>query len=256
MEPTDQDTQAQASPRHNSHAAVLLLVTGALVGVLLAAAGLLESEPGRTPDQVARINDTVISSTQLEDYVSQMNADTPVPRDRNYLLEQMIDEELLVQRGLELGLVLQSTPVRNAIIEAVTRRFSGSTAGTEVSEAELRAYYEQNIDRFLPPTVYVVEVVPAAPAQPSTTPLTYPSLLARFGPDVAAAIARLTPGTQTLAGDNTAVRLIRVEGGVAPPFEQIRALVAANLTQEQDAQAFRQYLTWLRERADIDISPP
>ncbi len=241
--------------QRNSRPAIVLLVVGAIAGVMLAAAGLLEGKPEVSPGQVARINDTLISVSQLDEYASQINANTPVPRDKNFLLNQMIDEELLVQRGVELGLVRQSTPVRNAIIEAVTRRFGSSAPDVQITETELLAYYEQNIDQFLPPAVYTVLVITPASPSGASSPLTYPSLIARFGPSLAAEIARLRPGEQTSTSGDTVVRLIETQGGEAPPFERVRNLVQENLKRELALQAFREYLAWLRQRAEVDLRP-
>ncbi len=73
------------------------------------------------------------------------------PADRRLVLGRLIDEELLVQRGLELGLARQDARVRRdltaAVIDAVVTEHEDGTP----PDAELEAFYRRERDFFARP---------------------------------------------------------------------------------------------------------
>lgn len=103
-----------------------LLGLGAAIGLAVAAAGLLGS--GRAGDHdttdgtVARVNGVAI---RADDYqralagVAEGRRDAPDPAMRRHVLDRLVDEELLVQRGLELGLAQVDPRVRRELASAV-----------------------------------------------------------------------------------------------------------------------------------------
>ncbi len=87
-----------------------LLALGAAVGIAAAAAGLLlgdAGDAGGLPDDVvALVNGTPVRLADYERAVVALASDRREPledEDRRYVLDRLVDEELLVQRGLELG---------------------------------------------------------------------------------------------------------------------------------------------------------
>ena len=96
-----------------------LLGLGAAAGLLCAAVGLLR--PAAPPvemvaaDAVARVNGTAIRRADYERLLAGLQRDTRTPIDdksRARILDRMIEEELLVQRALELGLATVDRRVR------------------------------------------------------------------------------------------------------------------------------------------------
>ena len=95
------------------------LVAGIVVGVAFAALGLLRTDtrlaaslPART---VASVNGTLIFDDQYQRLLQGLESDLREPVSealRQRVLDRMIDEELLVQRGLELGLAESDRRVR------------------------------------------------------------------------------------------------------------------------------------------------
>lgn len=79
-----------------------------------------------------------IAETQAETQ-RPFEASTAVQRDR--VLRQMINQELLVQRGLVLGLPETATEVRGAMADAVNAQAAAPVLAEPTTEAALYAYY-------------------------------------------------------------------------------------------------------------------
>ena len=136
----------------------VLLAIGAGAGVALAATGLVASSVtrgrGLPPGAVARVNGALL---RADDYTRSLDAlerdrrGGAEPADRRFVLDRLIDEELLVQRGLELGLARQDARVRRdltaAVIDAVVTEHEDGTP----SDADLEAFYRRERDFFARP---------------------------------------------------------------------------------------------------------
>jgi len=138
--------------------AILLLVGGAVVGIVLAAAGLVgraRGLGGSVPnDAVAVVNRQVISTEDYQRVVSALSQDRRdglADGDRSRVLDRLIDEELLVQRGLELGIVRSDSRVRKDLTFAVIDSVMADVGDTQPSDSELRAFYDKNRDFFSGP---------------------------------------------------------------------------------------------------------
>ncbi len=136
---------------------LILLGIGAALGIGVAAAGLLEraSPAGHLPSgAVALVNGTPI---RLEDYqrvLTAVDADRRTALDeaqRRAILDRLIDEELLIQRGLELGLVRQDARVRKNLTTAVIESVVGESAEVQPTEADIAAFYAQHQEFFSRP---------------------------------------------------------------------------------------------------------
>ncbi|TMB55532.1 MAG: hypothetical protein E6J60_07005 [Deltaproteobacteria bacterium] len=136
----------------------VLLAIGAGAGVALAATGLVASGVtrgrGLPPGAVARVNGALL---RADDYTRSLDAlerdrrGGAEPADRRFVLDRLIDEELLVQRGLELGLARQDARVRRdltaAVIDAVVTEHEDGTP----PDADLEAFYRRERDFFARP---------------------------------------------------------------------------------------------------------
>ncbi len=123
-----------------------LLLAGALVGVVAAAWGLLTTDPavaGLPSQAVARVNGTLLLAEDYRRLVEGLESDLRQPvtdEMKRRVVDRMIDEELLVQRGVELGLVASDRRVRADITSAMIR--------SVVVEAEDRQPTEEELVRF------------------------------------------------------------------------------------------------------------
>ena len=136
----------------------VLLAIGAGAGVVLAASGLVASSVtrgrGLPPGAVARVNGALVRGDDYTRSLDALERDRRAgrePADRRLVLDRLIDEELLVQRGLELGLARQDARVRRdltaAVIDAVVTEHEDGTP----PDAELEAFYRHERDFFARP---------------------------------------------------------------------------------------------------------
>ena len=133
------------------------LAAGAAVGVAAAAWGLLTTDPalGSLPgDAVARVNHSVIYAEEYGRLVAGLESDTREVASeevRQRVLDRMIDEELLVQRGIELGLAESDRRVRADITQAMIRSVVVEAEDQPPSDRELRRFYDQEKGFFTQP---------------------------------------------------------------------------------------------------------
>jgi len=86
-------------------------------------------------------------TTQTEREVGQPFAQA-TPSQRAHVLHEMVDEELMVQRGLALDLPQQNTELRTALVDAVNAQVTAPVLNTQPGDDELRAYYASHRDRY------------------------------------------------------------------------------------------------------------
>jgi parvulin-like peptidyl-prolyl isomerase len=132
-----------------------LLGIGAAIGIGMAAYNLVlpRQGPGSAlPDGlVARVNGHVI---RREDYLRMLGAlrndrRNPIGEpDRRRVLERLVDEELLVQRGIELGLARSDTTIRAQVTRAVIASVVAEVQDLQPTGEELRQFYDKNRDFF------------------------------------------------------------------------------------------------------------
>jgi hypothetical protein len=271
-----------------------LLIAGAGVGLALAAYGTFAPSDERGapgPGDVARVNGVPIARLDLERALARMEADTRdgVADDpRRRVLERLIDEELLVQRGVALGLVESDATVRKALASAVIASVVAEASAEAPSDAELATFYEANRGYFAAPgrarvaRVFVrdregadARLVAAlasldARVEPSevarefgdVTPLELPDALLPegklrelLGPTEAGIALALAPGTHSDAVASTGGRVILVSleraPGTSPELAAVRPVVEAEWSRRAGERALASYVAALRREAEI-----
>ena len=131
-----------------------LFVFALIIGVLLISQELFQSKSSnqylRQQNAVALVNDMTISEDQYIKYISTLGIDVIDENDEELLeivLEKMIEEELLLQKGIELELHKFDIQIRKAIIQQVINSVLLQNK-EEVTEKELREYYENNKNKY------------------------------------------------------------------------------------------------------------
>ncbi len=200
------------------------------------------------------------------------------------VLERLIEEELLVQRGVELGLAETDFAARRALVQSVLQLALAERSGAEPSAQELRRFYRDNAGFFAPDARFSASVVflrtgasqariegaRAALARGGDAdglgdgvamPMPRGALAqaewVRFlGADAATAAARLSPGQVTAPiAASGGVFLVRVNGfaaAPAPPYERIAAQVRSEYDRRADEAAARAYIERLKHAARIE----
>jgi len=142
--------------RQASHSrSFILLGLGAVVGLALAGFALFTSKGATShtlpAEDVALVNNQPILRT---DFVSQVEAEYGVAfaqasqAQKLKTLNDMIREELFVQRGLELGVPSSDQDTRNALVAAVEQQVVVDVTSQNPADAELLAYFNAHRDRY------------------------------------------------------------------------------------------------------------
>lgn len=267
-----------------------LRVVLALAGLALAMSGGVLSRPRADgASVVAVVNDVAIPRAALEHTMQRAPSGTPSnPGER---IEALIEEELLIQRAREIGLVESDRAVRKALVNAVLERVKDAAAVETPSEAELRAFHAENRALFATSRRLRVRAIRFAATLDEETALTrareaaaaiaggmaFDDAAARFGdrpglpipdallpeavlrrelgPTLAEIALAMSPGgvsAPVMAGDAVhLLHLVEIEPGAAAPFESVRDRVAHELRRRRGEEALARLVATLRARATI-----
>jgi PPIC-type PPIASE domain len=146
--------------------ALLLPACGALLGLGLAGVVVLRPMPQSVavpPGYIALVNQKGILTS---DFVAQTAAVAGKPyaqttaTERSKTLQNMIDEELLVQRGMALDLPETTIEVRDVMTAAVNAQIDAASKGESPSDADLKSFYElHRVDYSMPGSMSVRDLV-------------------------------------------------------------------------------------------------
>ena len=129
----------------------ILLIFGLIIGVFLAANSIVQESNLIEDDWVANVGGVQISKEKYYSQLEGLARDKKNPiteKDKNYVLERMIEEELLIIRAKELGLFENNQIVRGSIIQQMIKLIISENYLESVEEETLRKFYEQNIGFF------------------------------------------------------------------------------------------------------------
>lgn len=160
-----------------SRRGIVLLAVGAAVGVGVAFSGLAaraRDRGARLPDDaVAQVNGQPIPTADLDRVLNALAGDRRdgalETEDRQRVLDRLIDETLLVQRGLELGLSWRDSKVRKDLTAAVVDAVVAEHGEAAPTDAELQAFYAEHRDFFTRPGRLSVRQVWVRAATPDDT---------------------------------------------------------------------------------------
>ena len=240
-----------------------LLLAGLAAGTALGAVGLRAAPaPALPPEAVARVDGQLILRDAWQRAVAAVNADRRAPltaADERHVLERLIDEELLVQHGVALGLVERDARLRSTLVSQVMQAAT-QAARAEPDEATLRAFYDEQRERFTPAARLRVRAwrVDAAgtraPFEPAVPDVLLPpaKLQAYLGPALTQRALALAPG-QSDEADGVALELVEAQADAAPPFGQARDEVRREWLRRADEAAVRELLAQLRGRTPIVV---
>jgi parvulin-like peptidyl-prolyl isomerase len=271
------------------------LALGALCGFFFAATGLLETGKPEAIDAVATVNDDIISKEDYLTYLSLLAKDKRNPLsedDRRHVLNRMIEEKLIIERGLDIGLAQSDPNIRKLITSAMIQTITADASTRQADEETLRDFYQQNQVYFsLPSRLQLQRMIFRSDDQAhalaqakkayqrlaagedfqsvkqqlaSPEVLTIPNsplppnkLRQYIGPQLTEAALLMQSGTISQPiEDNSGYTLLYVianERAQPQPFEDVESLVANEYRRRAGDQVLRDYMQRMREQADIRV---
>ena len=134
----------------------VLMAAGVLIGLVLAGYSLFTARSASTlivpAEDVALVNQQPVSRA---DYVALLQTLYGVDlshatrEQRRKVLDDMIREELFVQRGKELDIASTDPDVRSALVNGVELEIAENAITSQPSEAVLREFFETHPDRYV-----------------------------------------------------------------------------------------------------------
>ena len=267
------------------------------MGLLLALAGAVvptrSTATALPSDVVARVNGANVSADVLAYALARLDGATAEPERRAKALTFLIDEDLLVQRAVEMGLVASDRTVRKAIVMAMIDATVADVLAQDPSPEDIRAYYESHRPVFSQaPRLHVRHMrfaLGGAPALAFTQAAearaavlqgdAFAEVRARYGasggevPDGLVPIhtlrSYLGPALTDLLADVPAdttpdvietstgyhvVQVVRAQPGHTPAFEDIRGVVEREYVRRARDTALDNLLAALRTEADIALA--
>ena len=147
LEPEDHRTWWDFSRVHPRRG-LILTGLGAVAGLVIAGVSLFTAKGTSTlvvpADAVALVNQRPISRIDYLGVFQVLGEDprTVSPARKRKVLDDMIREELFVQRAAELDVASVDGDVRAAMVAAVEQQTAASALATRPSDAELRRWYD------------------------------------------------------------------------------------------------------------------
>jgi parvulin-like peptidyl-prolyl isomerase len=277
---------------------MVLCAIGAVVGLAIAGVGLFSARGTAThnvpPEDIALVNQRPVLRS---DFVTQLEGETGASFDeatraeKLKVLDEMIREELLVQRGLELDFAETDQMTRNALAMAMDQQALAEATTSQPSEQQLREFFDKNPARYASDGILTVRhlVLPGSAAQSlqkardavaalrANTPVE--AVVAKFGlteprndgdefyfaakihlgDAVYAQALRMKAGEVSdplQAADG--IHIVKVIGNKVPvplSFEHARLQVLTDLKNAQQERLLAATMKFLRERSKILIAP-
>jgi parvulin-like peptidyl-prolyl isomerase len=137
------------------HRALTLMALGAIVGLILAGFSLFTAKGTSTlivpPEDVALVNQQPVSRSDFMAQLTVLYGGDPAlatREQRQKVLNDMIREELFVQRGKELDVASVDPDVRAAMVSSVEQQAAASALTAVPSDAKLMAWWKSHQDAY------------------------------------------------------------------------------------------------------------
>lgn len=273
-----------------------LLLAGAALGLALSAWGLLEDRAERhvlSDETAAIVGARVIRRVDYERMLAGVEQDRRGPIDdatRRRVLERMIDEELLVQQALALGLAAADRRVRGELVSSLVDSVVSEADGEPPTDAEVEAHFQESAGFFARPgrlrveTLFfsargegsssaragaarkrllegddmariAQELADRQLAEAPATLLPLAKLRDYLGPTVVEKLAHLDvdqwSGPIAVGSDAWLVRIREREAESEPPLAEVEPLVRQDLIRRRGDEALRRYLDTLRNETPV-----
>ena len=274
----------------------ILLVLGVFVGISLAIFSSIQDTNFEVDKNwVARVGDIEISREKYLLQLEVLNLDKRVPlkeEDRAFVLERMIEEELLIQRAKDLGMFSTNTMIRGAIVQQMINMIISENSLDIVSTSQLKEFYEANkgfftsadrlrlkqiyfsdekggaLERAQNAYLYLVQgnnldVIDSKSDESAlevpNTLMTLSKVREYIGPSLMQLAKMLKPGEFTspkkVIGGYKIIVLLERRDASPPDFKEIRDRVKSEYQKRKDDEALRDYLNKLKKWYEIERQP-
>jgi parvulin-like peptidyl-prolyl isomerase len=274
----------------------ILLVLGVFVGISLAIFSSIQDTNFEVDKNwVARVGDIEISREKYLLQLEGLNLDKRAPlkeEDRAFVLERMIEEELLIQRAKDLGMFSTNTMIRGAIVQQMINMIISENSLDIVSTSQLKEFYEANkgfftsadrlrlkqiyfsdekggaLERAQNAYLYLVQgnnldVIDSKSDESAlevpNTLMTLSKVREYIGPSLMQLAKMLKPGEFTspkkVIGGYKIIVLLERRDASPPDFKEIRDRVKSEYQKRKDDEALRDYLNKLKKWYEIERQP-
>ena len=276
----------------------LILSVGLIIGALLAGLSIIQESNITNFKYAAKIEDTSIS---MEKYLVQLEGlakdkKSPISqKDKEYVLERMIEEELLIKRALDLGMLENNPIARGTIVQQMIKTIIAENMRYEVSDKELNKFFEENIGFFTKSSrlriqqlyfsdegvenssfedanraydllisgssfVEVSNLGSDSALKIPNSLMTLSKVREYIGPSLMNLARNLQPGTFSqpikVPGGHKIIFLLEKEMAEQPNLDQVRDVVLAEYSKRRDDNSLREYLENLKNWYDISRNLP
>lgn len=272
-------TEPARTPDTRSPRADVFLLGVVLIALVVAIGSVVEDAGSLPDDAFAVVNGEALPMAQLDTLLQRLETQlghVPGSAEREEVIARLVDEELLLQQGLALGLARADTRLRSQLIQDVIGQAVSASAATPVDDAALNDFLQRNAGYFRQPGTFGVEryrfdqEVDAETAARGdqaalargvrdtalpTTLLTESRWRDYLGSSLAARLVSLPAGGIILwrdaSGAASVIRLVNRVEGATPGLDDIRPQVEAEYRRRRDEDALRRYVERLRRDAKI-----
>ena len=272
------------------------LVIGTFLGITLALLSSINETNFDNSDRwVAKVGEVEISREKYLLQLDGLNLDKSMPlnqEDKDFVLERMIEEELLIQRAKDLGMFSSNTMIRGTIIQQMINLVISENSFEIISKEELKLFYEGNkgfftsADRLRVTQIYfsnkngsskekankaysdllagkeIEEIIKRADNSPLDIPdtlMTLAKVREYIGPSLMQVAKTLKIGEFTspkkVIGGHKIILLLERTDSLPPDFELIKEWVKSEYKKRRDDQALRGYLEKLKKRYEVNRHP-
>ena len=126
----------------------LILGLGLIIGIVLAAMTIVKKNNIDDQNYAAKIEDRFIPYERYQMQLEGLANDKRSPltlEDKAYVLERMIEEELLIKRAIDLGMLENNPMARGTIVQQMIKNIVIEGSRKEPEEDELTKFFEENI---------------------------------------------------------------------------------------------------------------
>jgi len=270
-----------------------ILGLGLVIGIFLATLTIVEKNNISDQNWAAKIEDQLIPFERYEMQLEGLANDKRSPltkQDKEYVLERMIEEELLIKRAIDLGMLENNPMARGTIVQQMIKNIISEGSRIEPEEKELIEFFEENIGFFTKANRLRVrqiyfsqddfgdrvlreaknaftrllkgETFDQVVLSGSNSALKVPDTLMNLskvreyiGPSLMREAQLLKPGQfsepKKVSDGYKIIYLVDREDAAKPEYSNIRSSVLSEFSKRRDDQSLRTYLDNLKKWYDV-----